>query len=323
MCTIFVGQEAGNCIVAKNYDCFVEAGMIFTNKRKVKKKSLVMPPEQEFYWTSVYGSVTFSQSGKGMPVCGMNEAGLVVEQATLPETVYPVMESKKTISCLEAIQYLLDTCENVKQAIEAFSDFNISNQSGKLHYFLIDKEGNKAIVEFLNGELHVFRDEALIPILTNSCYEGLCKGKTSYVSEYEENSFYRFKVVKDELKRNLEWTMDSVYRILYEVRRKDTVWSVVYDLAYGNVLFMDKIGTIKVINLNEVDYGEDASSYLYEMKSEDEAFSWQPYSREMNRKNIESFYGNPTVLQVLNLPDAEFVIDSFDKHIQGIEDGEI
>jgi hypothetical protein len=45
----------------KNYDCFIDGGMIFTNRRNMMKKSLVMPPEKEFSWISQYGSVTFSQ----------------------------------------------------------------------------------------------------------------------------------------------------------------------------------------------------------------------------------------------------------------------
>lgn len=320
MCTVFAGLEQDFHILAKNYDCFIEGGMLFTNKRGVRKKSLVMPPQKEFYWTSAYGSVTFSQSGKGMPVCGVNEKGLIVEQATMPEAVYPSEEGKAAISCLEAVQYLLDTCETVQQAVAAFENFNISNQSGKLHYFLMDTSGDKAIVEFLGGERFVFQGSGMLPLITNSAYTATCEGKSDFISEYEENSYKRFDVVKEELKRENPLTVDSAFRILYEARRDDTVWSVVYDLASGLICFRDGTGKVKALNLNTVDYREDAPSYLYDMESGEE-FAWQPYSREMNRKNIEKFYGNPMVLQVLNLPDAGFVIQSFDEHIQGIEEG--
>lgn len=53
-----------------------------------------MPPEKEFQWTSQYASVTFSQSGKGMPVCGINEKGLIVEQATYPAAIYSYVEGR-------------------------------------------------------------------------------------------------------------------------------------------------------------------------------------------------------------------------------------
>ena len=106
MCTII----AKNKLIGKNYDSIVDLGMLFTNKRGQIKSSAVFPPEQPLEWVSCYGSITFSQSGKELPVCGMNEKGLVVEQATLQSSAYPETEGKSALSSLEMTQYLLDTC---------------------------------------------------------------------------------------------------------------------------------------------------------------------------------------------------------------------
>lgn len=321
MCTVFTGMDQQCALLAKNYDCFVDGGMVFTNKRRVKRKSLVLPPEKELEWVSRFGSVTFSQSGKGMPVCGINEKGLIVEQATFPDAVYPDTAEKKHISCLEAIQYLLDCCADVEQAIQAFSDFAISNQSGKLHYFLMDKKGKRAIVEFQNGNKKVFQEETMLPILTNSSYEALCIGKKKNTSEYEENSFLRFQIVREALKKETSLTTELAFTILKKAERRDTVWSIVYDLAVDKVCFRDGKERVREIHLNEIDFSESAASKLYDMETDGDDFSWEPYSREKNRKNIEKFYGNLLVLQVLNLPDAKFVIDSFDEHIAKMEEG--
>lgn len=323
MCTVFTGIEPQCYLLAKNYDCLVKGGMAFTNKRKVKRKSLVLPPEKELEWVSQFGSVTFSQSGKGMPVCGINEKGLIVEQATFPAALYPDTTEKKHISCLEAIQYLLDCCADVEQAIQAFSDFAISNQSAKIHYFLMDKKGNRAIVEFANGDTKVFQGKTMLPILTNSSYEALCLGKKQNTSEYEENSFMRFQIVKEALEKENSLTVDSAFAILEKAERKDTVWSVVYDLIANKIYFRDEKRRIKAIHLEEIDFSENATSKLYDLEDDSDEILWEPYSRQKNRKNIEKFYGNPLVLQVLNLPDAKFVIDSFDEHISRIEEGKL
>lgn len=321
MCTIFSEMKEQSMILAKNYDCFINEGMIFTNRRGVKKRSLVMPPNKIFEWVSKYGSITFSQSGKGMPSCGMNEEGMIVEQATLPETIYASDEEKAEISCLEVTQYLLDTCANVEQAIEAFEAVCISQTSGKIHFFLMDKFGDKAIIEFIGGQKRIIRGNEMIPILTNSEYESLCKGKEQFTSEYEENSFHRFNIVKRQVLKNNLLTVNLAFEILKAAERKDTIWSIVYDLGQSNIYF--KVGNyeIKVINLKTIDFSETAPSYIYDLETIDEQFAWQPYSRELNKKCIRGFYGNSMILKILNLPDAQFVIDAFDYHIELIEEG--
>ena len=320
MCTVFTDKNNKSNILAKNYDCFIDGGMIFTNKKNMKKKSLVMPPEKEFQWTSKYASVTFSQSGKGMPLCGMNEKGLIVEQATYPATVYSYVESKESISCLEATQYILDMCSDVEQAILSFSDFNISNQSGKIHFFLMDKGGKRAIVEFVKGEMILVDGIDFLPVLTNSNYQALCDGAKQSTSEYEDNSFMRFQIVRDELEKETSLTVDAAFAILKKAKRQDTAWCMVYDLNVDKIFFQSKNQNVNTIDLKDVFSNENMDSCLYDIESEGE-FAWQPYTREMNRKNVEKFYGNPGMLQVLNLPDAKFVIDSFDDHIQRIEEG--
>ena len=320
MCTVFSGTKHGCNIVAKNYDCFIDGGMIFTNKRNVKRKSLVLPPEKEFVWVSRFGSLTFSQSGKGMPVCGINEKGLIVEQATLLNTVYSDEPGKAHISCLEAIQYILDCCENVEQAIQGFSDFSISNQSfGKLHYFFADQCGARAIVEFMNGKMHVFQGKEMLPLITNSGYEILCTGEKQNESEYESDSFRRFQIVKSELEKKDSFTVEEAFSILKQAKGNDTAWSVVYDLQNQSVWFCDGSQRIKEIKTNEIDYSEKATSYLYDLETDAEDFAWELYSRRMNRKNIAKFYGNDMILRMMNLPDADFIINAFDDHISQIE----
>lgn len=321
MCMVFMESKEDANIVAKNYDCFVDGAYIFTNKRGIQRKSLVMPPVKEMHWTSIYGSITFSQSGKGMPCNGINEKGLVVEQASLPNTKYSEKSGNGTVSCLEAIQYILDKFANVQEAIKGFEEFNISNQSGWLHYFLADKTGDRAIVEFIDGQMNVYQEKEMLLLITNSRYESLCKDMPDNDTEYEQDSFNRFRIVKTELEKTRIGTAQEAFDLLSLGKRKDTAWSVVYELNKDKIWFRNAKNKIHCIMLKEVDFCESAPSFLYDIDSNTNEFCWEAYSRERNRQNIEHFYKNPIALQALHLSNSDFLINAFDEHINQIETG--
>lgn len=323
MCTIFATGNQKNMLIAKNYDSFIDGGMIFTNRRNMKKNSLVMPSEKKFEWVSEYGSITFSQSGKGMPSSGINEKGFIVEQATYPGTVYPPKDNRAEISCLEVTQYLLDTCENIEQAISAFERFRINQNSGKVHFFLWDKSYGSAIVEFTEGQMEIYQDSDMIyPILTNSAYGLLCQDTSfEFSNEYDKNSAWRFNSVKEFLVQNNSVRREQAFQLLRQTERKDTVWSIIYDLEDSRLYFRTNCNQqIRCLDLKTVDFSETADSYLYDLDSRGGQFAFERYSRALNRKNIENFYGNEILLEMMGLPDAKFVIDSFDEHIQKIEE---
>ena len=203
MCTILSKHP----FIGKNYDSAVDAWMMFTNNKGLIKQSAVFPPDHPLEWVSVYGSITFSQSGKEMPVSGVNEAGLVVEQATLLETVYPEQEGKPAAGSLEATQFLLDICINVEQALTALEQIAIVKTSWPIHYALFDGGGNMAVVEYLNGGKQVYEgDAAKARMLSNTGYR------------------------HEEMRIECRWTED-MFENLNEFRRPDTVWSNAYDLS--------------------------------------------------------------------------------------------
>lgn len=328
MCTIFAA-ESPNLILAKNYDSFIPHGMIFTNRRSMKKTSLVMPDQKIFEWSAKFGSITFSQSGKGMPVSGINEEGLIVEQATLPGTIYPPESNQAAISCLEATQYILDTCNSTDQAINSFSDFRISRTSWTIHFFICDKNGKMAIVEFIEGKIQIYRNEAMpLNVLTNSRYSLLCNSlnsqKDSTLNDYQKNSFSRFEYVSNSLKDKTDVTIADAFSILDGAKRPDTVWSCVYDVQNAKIFFRSLYdNTVKCINLKEIDFSQTAASYLYDFETSESDFKFEPYSRNQNHKNIADFFGNQMIIKMMNLPDSKFMIDAFDQHAEQAESGSL
>src|SRR5579883_894965 len=82
-CTTFVLQGDGRIYFGRNLDWHWESGLVFVNQRHVGKMAVVAPGHVPARWVSKYGSVTFNQFGMELPMGGMNEAGLVVENMWL------------------------------------------------------------------------------------------------------------------------------------------------------------------------------------------------------------------------------------------------
>ena len=107
-CTTFSLHQNGQIVFGKNYDWHLGRGLVIVNKRGVSKTAmpgLQDDPGEYAKWTSKYGSLTFNQYGREMPMGGMNEAGLVVELMSLSETQYPQPDARHAIKDLQWIQY--------------------------------------------------------------------------------------------------------------------------------------------------------------------------------------------------------------------------
>ena len=168
-CTAFCLTEDG--IVAKNYDWSLGDGRLLVNKRGVRKFFSITGEPEHGAWVAQYGSVTFNQYGQDLPQGGMNEAGLVVEILWLDDTVYPEPDDRAEVGACQWIQYQLDTAGSVAEVVESVKDLRVRS-SAKVHWFVADRQGNAAAVEYLDGKPVVHTGESLpAPVLTNHPYE--------------------------------------------------------------------------------------------------------------------------------------------------------
>jgi len=73
----------------------------------VEKTALLYPETvgQPAKWVSAYGSVTFNQFGRELPLGRMNEAGLVIEIMWLTQTEYPHSDRRPALRELQWAQY--------------------------------------------------------------------------------------------------------------------------------------------------------------------------------------------------------------------------
>ena len=86
----------------------------------------------------------------------------------LPAAQAPKDPQKQTVSSLMIIRMMLDYAKNVDEAIALFEKFNIDFQGGPpLHYFIIDRSGKSAVVEFVDQNISVLPNTHPWHVATN------------------------------------------------------------------------------------------------------------------------------------------------------------
>jgi penicillin V acylase-like amidase (Ntn superfamily) len=82
-CSTFFDSGSEEAVVAKNLDWNSGDGLMFINKRNVRKKGALVGSEIAAAWTSKYMSLTLTETGLEFPWEGLNEKGLSVFQPRL------------------------------------------------------------------------------------------------------------------------------------------------------------------------------------------------------------------------------------------------
>lgn len=310
MSTAFHMLKNGFNRVCKNQDVIYDGVYLFTNQRGLRKTALMMPPVQSASWISQYGSLTISQIGKENPNGGINEAGLVVEQTTLWQTKYPAVDERPALGELHFIQYLLDTCATVQEALAATAKVRIDQSTSSLHYLLADRRDAHAIVEFLDGRLVVHEGKLSVPIIANTAYEddvqeiqGGFNGSEDR-NAYEQNSMDRFEIVCEALNTLEKQTADTdfAFRVLAAARREDTVYSLVYDLTQLQIEVMTQRNQERIkIRLDEFDFSVKApaqAANLQKLYANHVRAQFENYSAELNHIAVQSFFRDPILTSV-------------------------
>ncbi len=281
------------------------------NRRDLEKKAYLSQDEKPAYWISKYGSVTFNQAGMEFPMAGMNEKGLVVAQMMLPMTKYPDRDSRGALSELQWIQYQLDNFESVAEVIASDSFVRVSNESiAPLHYFVADRFGHWAAIEFLDGKMVVHHDgNSTMPLLSNNTYgvsEDFLKRHVGFggseqipmesIKELEERedpvagvnkactiAANRLKYYKDSLS-----IIENGFEVLQRVaKQKYTQWSIVFSITDMNIYFRSSLNEeIRHVDFKDLGLDCDSKASVLDIQSSTAADilkQFQPYSTELNR----------------------------------------
>ncbi|MBN2001857.1 MAG: linear amide C-N hydrolase [Anaerolineae bacterium] len=163
-----------------------------------------------------------------IPFDGMNERGLAVGMAAVPDTELPYDPGKPTIGSVGILRTMLDYAGNVDEAVEILQGYNLEMQGGEtLHYLLADASGKAVLVEFTKGEVILFPNTAPWHQATNFLVAGVA-------DPYAQ--CHRYNALSARLSETGgKLTTAEALDLLKSVRQSGTQWSVVYGIHTGTV----------------------------------------------------------------------------------------
>lgn len=261
--SVFFLNTQNDIFVAKSFGANNGVGYLIVNPRGYGATAI--PTKGPFMsWKSRYGSVTFNQLSKNMPIGGINEEGLVVEMINSSEMSEQNHSADIYLNEFEVVKYLLDNCKNTSEAVRAVKRIKIEVFSTKAHYLIADKFSRTAIVEYVAGDVVVIDEssESYVPILTANRFS---KSLESAMGEKIKNNrgdskfTYIYKVM-DTLS-NI--SVEKIYDVMRNTSEDDSKWNIVYDIK-GEKVYFNTLSSpvVKEIDLGEIDFGGSAQMYI-------------------------------------------------------------
>lgn len=299
-CTTFCARG----VFGRNYDFETGEGMLFVNKRGLRKTALTS--QQPASWVSQYGSVTFNQFGREFPMDGMNEAGLVVALMWLEGTRYPDADARPTVGVLEWIQFQLDTAATVEEVLANCSRVRIRQGATPLHYLVADSRGDAATIEFLGGQLVVHRGDSLpVAVLTNDTYassfDWLSRLRREKRTPSSVSSLDRFARAAMLLEAPSSDPVATALSILAAVAQPgSTRWSVAYDISNHTLHYQSQLNRARrSVDLRSLDFSCATPSQMLALDagSGEVGGLFVPYSYEANRALIAASYAHTSFLR--------------------------
>lgn len=286
-CSAFGGPGNALPILAKNFDWVLGHGQLNVNQRHVAKRALAPRGERGRRWVSRYGSITFNQFGRDLPMGGMNEKGLAIEILWLNTAKFPARDDRASINEAQWIQYQLDTAATVQDMIRNAARTRLQKRFAAIHYFACDATGACAVFEPLAGRLKVYRGgDARVKVLTNSEYvpsraflaqhQGFGGGKSIPMGTYDSlDRFARLGALSRGMESlsTFEQKAARAFELLVSVQQDfTTVWSIVYDLRGRKFVYKNRdlpSGTVKEVRLADFDFSCRAPKLVFDLAGDD------------------------------------------------------
>lgn len=181
-CTAVVMHYQHNTLSGRTFD-WANGNAVYWSPKGLKKHALGIGKNQQArQWQSHFSSIEITmlkgkKANTAAVVDGINSQGLSVSVLELDAAHYPkTAKSTAAIGSAQWTAYVLDHFANVNQAVKGMAKVAVvaSRYSGAkvpLHYFLVDAQGNRAVIEYTHGKMHVYKGVAMsIPVLTNTIY---------------------------------------------------------------------------------------------------------------------------------------------------------
>jgi penicillin V acylase-like amidase (Ntn superfamily) len=325
-CSNFYFNKNGYSMIAHNMEWITGDGLVVINKRHVQKRGFQVKNDPEFTWTSKYGSISLTFDGRESTGRGINEAGLLLLEAAMADTEQSRDHNLPLLSVAQWTQYQLDTSATIEDVIASDKAVRISPDDMQSHFFIWDRSGRPAVIEWLGGKMVVYRDATLpIPVINNSTYE-------SCVANGDDPSG-RFKTIVNKLD-SYDPATDSdglgyVYSIFQDVNTLvrwpvQSEWSVVFDFRASRLYISTaKNSDLRYFSLTDFDFSCQNPVEVLDINgpgSGDVRSKFVPYTTELNRKLVEATYSvynsyglfptsEETLNELINFPDTTTCAD--------------
>lgn len=164
-----------------------------------------------------------------LPFDGMNEHGLVVGMAAVPDTQLPYNPNRQTLDSVMIIREMLDHARDVNEAVNILQSYNVDMGRGpSLHYLIADASGRAALVEFYQGQAVVMPNEKPWHLATNFLHASAGTSAAGRCWRYDEIAQ---RLAETAGLISAQEAMD----LLAEVSQESTQWSIVYEMSSGQV----------------------------------------------------------------------------------------
>ncbi|MGE5123620.1 MAG: carcinine hydrolase/isopenicillin-N N-acyltransferase family protein, partial [Acidobacteriaceae bacterium] len=239
-CSLFASlNQAGDLFYGRNFDWeFSPSLLLFTDPpdglasvSMVDLEFLGIEPGQAKNLADLPLSDRVSLlDAPAMPFDGMNESGLTIAMAAVPEQYVDDATfdaSRPSIGSIGIIRLVLDHARDVDEAVDLFKQYNINFGGGPpIHYLIADRGRKAVLIEFYQSEMLVLTNEVPWHLATNhlrciATGDGDCQ---------------RYRHLSERLDASNGWLdADGAMQLLSDVAQDSTQWSSVYNMHNGDV----------------------------------------------------------------------------------------
>lgn len=307
-CSVFAHTVGDHTVVGQNLDWRDPVpGCVVVNQRGIVKTVLpwkgdwpVPDAGEPIGWISRYGSVTFTCYGRDFIEGGMNEAGLMVDEANFVAD-YPPDDGRPGISCAQWMQYQLDCYATVDEVLDHLDELRPDGEGW--HYLVADAAGRCAVIEYHRGEAVYFTGDAVEPCaITNTGYrqaQSHIALDTAFGGEIDigsgSDSYGRYvrmaALMRDYAPEEHGGLVDHAFAILDDVGGVETRRSVVYDAAGARVWWKTPDNpAVRWLDLAALDFSPQVPTRMLDLDAGtagDVSSLLVEYTLEANRTVVE------------------------------------
>lgn len=312
MCSLIALAGHGAPVLGVNYDFYFGHGLLAVGRRGVDKHAM-SDDAARLQWRTVYGSVTLNQFGCELPTGGINEAGLAVHLLECEGVAYPppTPDLPQLIE-LQWIQYVLDTCADIEEALATLQRVALVRSFFGLHFALADTTGTAFVTPTAQGYA-ITRMAPGPAALSNTPLPVALAAMRGETVEGSRESLRRFRTLRahaEAYRADLD-AVEYAFRGLDRVARRPgalvrivsalfgqprgaTVWQTVFVPAEGR-LELSTLGDRrrKTLSLSELDFDAAAPVLLWDMEARAEGDllpRMRPYSQHDNARLVSRVY---------------------------------